>query len=99
LETETWQLGVIQNKMNENHTYLVATNYWTPLNDDNYKNEEDEEIMNILDSMTTRTKPKSNNLMRQLARRREHKIIINSGATSHFMSEDLNLPSDGLSNK
>ena len=31
--------------------------------------------------------------------RREHKIIIDSGATSHFMSKDLNLPTEGAFNK
>jgi hypothetical protein len=45
------------------------------------------------------TKPKSNKWMRQLARRREHNIIINSDATSHLMSKDLDLPTDGVSNK
>jgi hypothetical protein len=34
-----------------------------------------------------------------MARRQEQKIIINSGATSHFISKELNLPSEGKSNK
>ncbi len=59
LRSETWQPGVIQNKINEHHTYLDATNYWTPLYDDNGKNEEDEEKINTLDSKTAITKPKS----------------------------------------
>ncbi len=96
-----WQPGVIQNKIDKNHTYLVATNYWTSLNEDNDENEEDEEKLNILDSTTSMTKPKSNKWMRWLARRRQHNIIINSGATSHFMSKDLDLhlPTDEVSNK
>jgi hypothetical protein len=61
---------VIQNKINEHHTYLDSTNYWTPLNNDNDKNEEDEEKINTLDSKTATTKPKSNKWMRQLARRK-----------------------------
>jgi hypothetical protein len=32
-------------------------------------------------------------------KRRKHKIIINSGTTSHFMSEELELPNTGPSNK
>jgi hypothetical protein len=51
---------VIQNKINKHHTYLDATNYSTPLNNDNDKNEEDEEKINTLDSKTAITKPKSN---------------------------------------
>ncbi len=34
-----------------------------------------------------------------MARRREQKIIIDSGATSHFISKELNLLSEGKSNK
>jgi hypothetical protein len=80
---------VIQNKINEHHTYLDATNYWTPLNNNNDKNEEDEEKINTLDSKTAITKPKSNKWMRRLARRREHKLTIDSGATSNFVCKEL----------
>ena len=45
------------------------------------------------------TKQKSNKWTRQIDRRRQHKIIIDSGATSHFMIEDLHLPTEGASNK
>jgi hypothetical protein len=93
-----WQPGMIQNKINKHHTYLDATNYWTPLNNDNDKNEEDEEKVNTLDSKTA-TEPKSNECMIWLARRREHKITINSGATSNFMSKELDLPKDRVSKK
>jgi hypothetical protein len=37
--------------------------------------------------------------MRRFSRRQEKKIIIDSGATSHFMTEDLDLPTKGVSNK
>jgi hypothetical protein len=37
--------------------------------------------------------------MRQIARRKQQQIIIDSGATSHFMSKDLNLPTEGASYK
>ena len=89
---------MIQNKINEHHTYLDAMNYWTPLNDNNDKNEEDEEKMNTLDSKTAITEPKSNKRMRWLARRREHKLTSNSGATSNFVCKELDLPKDGVSN-
>ena len=48
---------------------------------------------------TPATKQKTNKWMRWIARRRQQKIIIDSGATSHFMSEDLHLPTEGTSNK
>jgi hypothetical protein len=89
---------VIQNKINEHHTYLDAMNYWTPLNDDNDKNEEDEEKMNTLDSKTAITEPKSNKRMRWLAGRREHKLTSNPSATSNFVCKELDLPKDGVSN-
>jgi hypothetical protein len=37
--------------------------------------------------------------MRWLARRREHKLTIDSGATSNFVCKELDLPKDGVSNK
>jgi hypothetical protein len=40
VETEMWQTGVIHNKIIRNHTYLVATNYWTPLNENMSKAQE-----------------------------------------------------------
>ncbi len=43
LEAETWQPGVIENKIKKHHTYLVAANYWAPLNNDNKENESEEE--------------------------------------------------------
>jgi hypothetical protein len=52
---------VIQNKINKHHTYLDSTEYWTPLNKNNDKNEEDEEKINTLDSKTAISKPKSKN--------------------------------------
>jgi hypothetical protein len=47
-----WQPGVIQNTINEHYSYLDTMNYWTPLNGDNYKNVEDDEKINTLDSKT-----------------------------------------------
>jgi hypothetical protein len=56
LETETWQPGVIENKSKKHHTYLVAINYWAPLNNDNKKeNESDEEEANVIKLAQTTT--------------------------------------------
>jgi hypothetical protein len=49
---------VIQDKIIENHTYLVAANYWTPLNDNNKQNEEDEEEANTIQTTPVTTQQK-----------------------------------------
>ncbi len=36
---------------------------------------------------------------RRLARRIEKRMVIDSGATTHFCSEEMNLPEEGESNK
>jgi hypothetical protein len=46
-----WQPGVIQDKISHNHTYLVATNYWTPLYENNDKSNEEEEEVNMVQSI------------------------------------------------
>ena len=54
-----WQPGVIQNKLKENHTYLVAMNYWTPLNDDNdNKQIKTAEQINMINLAQPKTKHK-----------------------------------------
>ena len=90
---------MIKSKISTDHTYLVATNFWSPLDDnDNEEDKEDKTEINMIKSAATKTKQKSNKWTRRIARRREHKIIIDSGATSHFVSKDLNLPTEGASN-
>jgi hypothetical protein len=92
---------VIENKIKKHHTYLAATNYWAPLNNnnDNNKNESDEEEANVIKSAPTMATPKTNKWTQRMARQGEQKIIINSSATSHFISKELYLPSDRKSNK
>jgi hypothetical protein len=50
----------MQDKPKENCTYLVATNYWTPLDDKDDENEGDEEEANMLLSTPAQAKQKSN---------------------------------------
>ncbi len=86
--------------MSTDHTYLVDTNFWSPLdNDDDDKDEENEEEINIIKAIIPTTKQKSNKWTWRITRQRQNKIIIDSGATSHFMSKDLHLPTEGASNK
>jgi hypothetical protein len=92
-----WQPGkVLLNKINTAH--LNATNYWTPLQLDEDENEEEEETEEV-NKIFNEQKPKSNKWERRLTRRIEKRMIIDSGATSHFCSEEMDLPKEGESNK
>jgi len=91
---------VVKSKISTDHTYLVDTNFWSPLeNDDDDKDEENKEEINIIKAIIPMTKQKSNKWTWQITRQRQNKIIIDSGATSHFMSEDLHLPTEGAPTK
>jgi hypothetical protein len=81
----------VLDKINANYTYLDVTNYWTPL--ETIKEEDDteqEHINNIEMKIQETTKRTGNKWTRRAEERkkkqRKHMIIINSGATSHFMS-------------
>ena len=91
----------MKSKLNTEHTYLADMNFWSPLNNDD-ENEVDnnkEDELHTINSTIISNVQKSNKRMRRIARRQEKTIIIDSGATSHFMTEDPNLPTDGTSNK
>ncbi len=87
------------NKIESNHTCLAATNYWTLLqsNDDETDNEIKE--ANYIHKTPTNETPKSNKWERRITRKCEKQMVIDSGATSHFFSEDMDLPEEGKSNK
>ncbi len=74
-------------------------NYWAPLDKNNKEEQEEEEINSIQQQPAIMQKPKLNKWTIRVERRRatrrlrdQQNIIIDSGATSHFMSKDLNLP-------
>jgi hypothetical protein len=80
-------------------------NYWTPLYKNNNEEESKEEKINILQqTIEVVQQPTSNKWKQRVERRhkkrsqqKQHNIIFHSGATSHFMSEELNLPKIGPS--
>ncbi len=90
---------MIQDKISQNHTYLVATNYWTPLNEYDDESKKGEVEVNMVQSTPVKAEKKSNKWTWQKERQKEHKIIIDSGMSSHIMSEELHLPVEGASNK
>jgi hypothetical protein len=98
--SESWQPGKTSiNKLNTDHTYLATVNYWTPLQNIEENEEEEEEEMNIIKtSPPIKINNKSNKWTRRIERRKEWKLVIDLGATSHFVPEEMNLPKQGTSN-
>ena len=93
------------NKLNKNITYPAVTNYWTPLYeiDDDEPTTTEEEI-NITRTHKQPPKPTLNKWKQRIARQQERKhqkeeerIIIDSGATSYFVTIEMNLPRTGPS--
>jgi hypothetical protein len=95
---------VVSNKINTINTYPAVTNYWTPLDDiDDDESITTKEELNAIKTQTPT--PTLNKWKRRMERRQEQKrqkenerIIIDSGATSHFVSKNLDLPKTGHSN-
>jgi hypothetical protein len=48
---------------------------------------------------TIKTKPKDNKLTQRVTQQEEQRLIIDLGATSHFATEETDLPKMGPSNK
>jgi hypothetical protein len=98
-----WHPGKVLNKIKVQQTYPVVTNYWAPLETIEEKDDTEEEKINSTVENTPKAQTISGNkLTRRLERRQTkqaHKIIIDSGATSQFISDKINLPNMGKSNK
>jgi hypothetical protein len=68
-----WQPGKVMTiKINTDHTYPDATNYWTPLEDNN-EEKQDEEI-NIIKQVNTEQNPKTNKWKQRMEKRQEKQI-------------------------
>jgi hypothetical protein len=72
-------------------------NYWAPLNEA----EEDDNVeeTNTIKTVQPIANTKLNTWKQWIERRRTMKLVINSGATSNFVPEKMNLPKKGKSNK
>jgi hypothetical protein len=98
LELEMWQPEKVKlNKMNTTHTYLATTNYWAPLHEAGEDNNIKE--TNTIKVVHPIANTKSNKWTRWVERRQTIKLVINLGATSNFVPEEMNLPKKGKSNK
>ena len=71
-------------------------NYWAPLHDE--KEDEPEQI-NIIETKQSIANTNGNKWTRRIERRKSAKLVIDSGATSNFVPEEMNLPKKGKSNK
>ena len=101
MESETWQPGTVisKNKLTMNHTYLTTTNYWAPLNDDTEEKDDDIEQINHITTTQSIAHTRTNKWTRRIERRKQMKLVIDSGATSHFVPESMNLPRGNQSTK
>jgi hypothetical protein len=79
------------------HTYLTTTNYWAPL----HETEEDDHIenTNIPKVVQSIANTKSNKWTHWVEQQRTMKLVINSGAMSNFVLEEMNLLKKGKSNE
>jgi hypothetical protein len=89
---------VILRKIKTNHTYLATTNYWAPLHDEDKESQQEEQI-NIVETKQLVANTKENKWTRRIERRRTMKLVIDLGATSNFVPEEMDLPKKGKSNK
>ena len=85
----------------KNQTHPEIKNYWTPLYEEENEtddNEEHQHEMNVIDTTKKKNKPRNRLGGRQRSARTKQatlKLVIDSGATSHFLGEEENLPKIG----
>jgi hypothetical protein len=90
--------GILQFFPIKNHTYLATTNYWAPLYNEPADDKQPNQINNIKETQPIVTN-KTNKWTRRIERRQAMKFVFDSGATSHFVSEEMNLPKKEKSDK
>ncbi len=89
---------MISNKITKNHTSLATTNYWAPLHDKEDEINKPEQIITIAGQQSL-VNTKINKWTRRIKRRRAMKLVIDSGATSNFVPEEIKIPRKGKSSK
>jgi hypothetical protein len=73
-------------------------NYWAPLHDEKEESEQPKQI-NIIETKQSIANTNGNKWTRRIERRKTMKLVIDSGATSNFVPEEMDLPKKGKSNK
>jgi hypothetical protein len=93
-----WQPGKVKlNKTNMTQTYLATMNYLAPL----HETEEDNNLeeTNTIKAVQPITNTNSNKWTHRVERGQTMKLVIDLGAVSNFVPEEMNLPKKGKSNK
>jgi hypothetical protein len=103
-------LQSVESKVGHTHTYPTTANYWAPLIEED--EDDDEEtclsnvINNIRDDANIQQEPRSIQAwINQRIQRNTHRttkastMLVDSGATSHFMRAEEQLPITGISTK
>jgi hypothetical protein len=80
-------------------THLETTNYWAPLHEEEDDDDRIVEQINPIINEQLIPKTKTNKLTRRIERRKQMKLVIDSGATSNFVPESMDLPKKGRSMK
>jgi hypothetical protein len=86
------------NQINTDHTNLATMNYWAPL----YEVEEEEKVdeINIIKAVQSIVNvKKSNKWTHWIEKQKMMKLVVDLGATSKFVPEEMNLLKKGISNK
>ena len=89
---------MLSNKVNTNHAYLVTKNYWAPLHEAE-EEEEEEEIHLPKTIQSIESNQKTNKWTRRIEERKMMKLIVDSGTTSNFVPDHIDLPKKGMSDK
>ena len=103
IETEIWQPGRVIDKIKK-QTHPEIKNYSTPLYEEEDKADNEEERqheINVKETTKKKNKPRNRPGGRQRSARTKQatlKLVINLGATSHFLREEENLPKIGGTN-
>ena len=85
----------------KNHSHLEVKNYWTPLDKEEDEEEEEEarpQEVNKIETTTKKNKPRNRPGGRQRSEKAKQatlELVIDSGATSHFLHKEENLPEMG----
>ncbi len=91
---------MLLNKINTNYTYLATKNFGAPLETEEEDNEQPKEEINIINTKATKqnkTNKRTQRVEAGYAKHIEIQLIINSAATSNFISDKLDLPKMGAS--
>jgi hypothetical protein len=73
-------------------------NYWAPLHDEKEESEQPKQI-NIIETKQSIANTNGNKWTRRIKRRKTMKLVIDSGATSNFVPEEMDLLKKGKSYK